>query len=147
MRHHESYAIGDGLVRPVRSFGQAAEPGDEHAITALVDRYYAAAATQDSKTACELISGILREAIPEEYGAPPGPLYLRGVTTCEELLSIVFRRFHTALTSPLRVTGVRTHGNQALALLAWKRFPPGFIEALRERGGWKIQTPLAAPIP
>jgi hypothetical protein len=127
-------------------FGQPASASDGRAITALVQHYYAAAAAEDGTKACGLTYYILAESIPEQYGHPPGPLYLRGLGTCQAVLSAVFRRFHAQLAQPPQVAGVRAKGKHTYALLRWAKLPPGFIEVRREGRAWKIDQVLAAPL-
>jgi hypothetical protein len=45
------------------------------------------------------------------------------------------------------VTAVRIGGEHADALLGWRALPAGFIEARREGKAWKLEQPLAAPLP
>jgi hypothetical protein len=139
----------DGDDGAVRYFGHEASVSDREAITTLVQHYYAAVAARDGVRACSLIHYILAESVPEDYGRPPGPLYLRGVTSCGALLSLVFKRFHAQLEKPPRVTGVRVNGSGRLAyaLLDWRTLPAGYMEARREGGRWKINRVLAAPMP
>jgi hypothetical protein len=114
---------------------------------ALVGHYYAAAAAEDGAGACALTYFILVETLPEDYGGPPGPQYLRGATTCQAVLSRVFAHFHARLTRPMTVTGVRVDGALAYAVLGSTTMAPGYMEARRERGAWKIDRALAAPLP
>jgi hypothetical protein len=136
----------DGDDAAVRGYGHAASAADAQAVSAVVRRYYAAAAAQDARTACALTYYILAESLPEQYGGPPGPLYLRGAGSCQAVLSIVFRRFHAQLVQPPTVTGVRVNGELAYALLGWTALPAGYIEARREGRAWKIDKVLAAPL-
>jgi hypothetical protein len=131
----------------VTGYGHAASARDAREITALVQRYYAAAAAEDGARACGLTYYILAESIPEDYGRPPGPRYLSGAGTCQAVLSIVFKRFHVQLAEPPRVRAVRVNGTLAYALLDWTTLPAGYIEARREGGTWKIDRVLAAPLP
>jgi hypothetical protein len=132
---------------PVRSFGHAADASEAQAIATLVGRYYAAAATGNGVSACALLYYIVAESLPEDYGRPPGPLYLKGADTCPALMSRVFAHFHAQLSSPPTVTAVRVDGDRAYALLGWKSLPAGFIEARREGRVWKLNAPLATPLP
>lgn len=140
-------AYFDGDDGAVRYFGQAASAHDAQAITALVSRYYAAAAAADGTKACALLYYILVESLPEQYSRPPGPRYLSGARICRAVLSRVFEHFHTQLAAPPTVTAVRVSGDRADALLGWTTLPAGFIEARREGDVWKIDAPLAAPLP
>jgi hypothetical protein len=137
----------DSDDRGVRSFGHAASAPDRRALTALVQRYYAAAAAENGAKACNLTYFILVETIPEDYARPVGPRYLSGAKTCQAVLSLVFEHFHTQLTQPMEVTGVRVSGNMAYVLLGWTTMPAGFMEAKREGKAWKIDRVLAAPLP
>jgi hypothetical protein len=128
-------------------FGRPAGVSDRSAITALVRRYYAAAASEDGAEACTLLYFILAESTPEQYGRAPGPRYLQGADTCQAVLSRVFAHFHAQLTEPPHVTAVRVSGDRGDALLAWTTLRAGFIEVRREGRAWKIDRVLAAPLP
>jgi hypothetical protein len=125
----------------------AASAAEKRAITALVKRYYTVAAAGDGATACSMIYSTLVEAIPEDYGQAPGPVYLRGGKTCQAVMSLLFRHFHSQLTGAIEVTGVRVKGNHALALLGSKTVPASMINMERERGAWKIDELLGVPLP
>ncbi|HEX4115898.1 MAG TPA: hypothetical protein VHY18_08495 [Solirubrobacteraceae bacterium] len=139
-----SFDADDG---PVRSFGHAAGAREAQAITTLVRSYYAAAATGSGAKACALLYYLVAESLPEDYGRPPGPLYLKGADSCPVLMSRVFAHFHTQLASPPTIVAVRVNGDRAYALLGWTDLPAGFIEARREGGSWRINVPLATPLP
>lgn len=140
-----AYLDGDDGV--VSDFGHAASAQDARAITTLVGRYYNAASAADGARACALMFYILAESVAERYAQPPGPRYLAGLRTCPAVLTRVFARFHTQLATPPSVTAVRVEGDQAYALLGWRALPAGYIEARREGRAWKIDEPLAAPLP
>jgi hypothetical protein len=131
----------------IRYYGHAASAADARAIMALVKRYYAAAAAGDGATVCALTRPIVAETMPENYGQPPGPRYLRGASTCAAVLSIVFKHFHDKLTVPVRVTNVRVSGDRADVLLGFKTLQAGEIKMRRERGSWKIDGLLAVALP
>jgi hypothetical protein len=131
----------------IRHFGHVASAADARAIRGLVGRYYAAAAAGDGKGACALTRPLSRETIPEEYGRPPGPPYLRGVSTCARLLSLVFGRFHALLSVPPQVQAVRVEGDHADALVGFRAIAAGLVKARRERGVWEIEGLLASPLP
>lgn len=137
----------DGDDNSVRYFGRAANPGEASAITTLVKRYYSAAAAMNSSAACALTYYISVETIPEEYGQPPGPLYLRGAHTCQAVLAIVFKHFHAELTQPVMVMGVRVDGNHADALVGFRALPAGFVQARLEGNTWKVEGLLATALP
>jgi ketosteroid isomerase-like protein len=131
----------------IRSYGYVASATDASAITALVERYYAAAAEGDGVKACALTYRFDVETLPEKYGRPPGPRWLHGANTCQALLARVFQHFHGSLTAPVVVTSVRVDGSHADALVGFRTLPAGFVKARREGGAWKIDGLLAAPLP
>jgi hypothetical protein len=137
----------DGDDGAVSDFGHAAGARDTRAITTLVRRYYAAAAAGDGARACALLYYLVAESLPEEYARPPGPLYLKGADSCPALMSRVFAHFHAQLASPPTVTALRVSGDRADALLGWKTLPAGFIEARLEGRVWRLEQPLALPLP
>lgn len=137
----------DGDDGEIRYHGHAASAADVRAITALVKRYYEAAAARDGATACALTYYIATETLPEQYGQPPGPLWLRGANTCPTLLTRVFKHFHRQLTVPVVVTAVRVSGGRADALVGFRTLPAGFVEVRREGISWKIDGLLATALP
>lgn len=141
---NKSYYDGDDSA--ISASGRAASPAEERAIAALVKRYYAAAAASDGAKACRLIYSTLEEAIPEDYGQPPGPAYSRG-KTCAVVMSKTFAHAHSQLAGGFAVTGVRVEGKEAHALLGSRTLPASFILLRRERGAWKIYELLGQPLP
>jgi hypothetical protein len=136
----------DGDDGAIRGFGNAAIAAERRAIAALVKRYYAAAAASDGAKACPLIYSTLEEAIPEDYGQPPGPAYARG-KTCAVVMSKLFGHAHSQLAGRFEVTGVRVEGREARALLGSSTVPASFVVVKRERGAWKIGALLGEPLP
>jgi hypothetical protein len=137
----------DGDDGNIRYYGQAASTSDARAIMTLLTRYYAAAATEDGARACALTYFLDVETLPEQYGQPPGPLWLRGAKTCPAVLSRVFRHFHSLLTPRVEVTAVRVSGDRADVLVGFTTLPAGFVKARREGGVWKIDGLLAVALP
>ncbi len=138
------YDSDDGSIR---YGGHAADAADAQALAALLTRYYAAAAAGDGASACRLTYYIDVETLPEQYGQPPGPRWLRGSSTCPALLTRVFKHFHSQLSVPVVVTGVRVSGDRAEVLVGFKTLPAGVVKARREGRSWKIDGLLAAPLP
>ncbi|HEY5192440.1 MAG TPA: hypothetical protein VIJ39_01050 [Solirubrobacteraceae bacterium] len=131
------------------TYGHEASPADKRAITALVKRYYAAAAADNGAQACTLIYSIFEEAIPEDYGQPPGPPGLSG-KTCTVVLSKLFRQVPgqpAAVLASTQVTGVRVNGRKGLVLLHSRTMPEGEITVERELGSWKVASLIGSPSP
>ena len=123
-------------------FGRAATNAERLQITALVRRYYAAAAAHDGRTACSLIYSTYAEAIPEDFGtSPPGPSYARGAT-CAVVTSKVFEHFHSRLAlglPKLKVARVRVKGHQGIAILSFgAALPQREIRVEREARNWRV---------
>jgi hypothetical protein len=141
---NKGYYDSDDSV--ISASGKAASAAQKRTIAALVKRYYAAAAASDGAKACPLIYSTLEEAIPEDYGQPPGPSYSRG-KTCAVVMSKTFAHAHSQLAGGFAVTGVRVEGREARALLGSRTLPASFILLRRERGAWKISELLGQPLP
>jgi hypothetical protein len=136
----------DGDDGAIRGFGHAAIAPEEGASAALDTRYSGAAAASDGARACPLIYSTFEEAIPEDYGQPPGPAYARG-KTCAVVMSKLFKHAHSQLAGGFEVTGVRVKGGEARVLLGSRTVPAGFVTVRRERGAWKIEALLGEPLP
>ncbi len=134
----------------VFGFGQAASPADRQAVTALIERYYAAAAAEDGAKACSMIYVTLAEAVPEDYGtSPPGPAYMQG-KTCPAILTLLFKHFHAQLAAGLpllKVTRVRLEHRHGLAVLSFGKMPERQIAVRRERHTWKLEALLDSELP
>jgi hypothetical protein len=136
-------------AKVITEYGQEASPADKKAITALVKRYYAAAAADDGATACSLIYSPLSESVAEDYGQAPGPASLAG-KTCQVVMSKLFRQVPGQPSSVLattEVTGVRVKGRKGYALLRSKAIPEGDISVERELGTWKVVTLIGGALP
>jgi hypothetical protein len=123
------------------NFGRAANASDRRAVTALVKRYYAAALAEDGTGACSMIYSTLAEAVPEDYGQVPGPLYMRGAKTCPAALVLMFKHFHMQLAAEvpkLVVTRVRLIERHGFAFLGFGTLPERKIDIAREGHAWKI---------
>ncbi|HEY5194644.1 MAG TPA: hypothetical protein VIJ39_12330 [Solirubrobacteraceae bacterium] len=117
-----------------------------HAITAVVEHYFAAAAASNGARACSLITSTFVHVIPEDYGQAPGPAYARG-NTCPVVTAKVFAHIHSQLADPVKVVAVRVNGGRAQALLGSKAIPASMIALQREHGAWKIDSLLGLPLP
>lgn len=124
-------------------FGQAAAAPDRRAVTALIKRYYAAALAGDGASACTMLYSTLAESIPEDYGGPAGPEFMRGATSCRAGLERMFKHEHArlALIVPrLTVTHLRLIGHHGTAILGFGRFPERELLVAREGHVWRISA-------
>jgi hypothetical protein len=143
---HENMGYFDSDDDAARNFGHAARPSDKRAITALVERYYAAAAAANGATACALTYWILAGSIAEDYGQPPGPAYLHG-NTCAIVMTKLFQHDHARLATSMEIVAIRLRGAQANVLLGSATLPASFLSLRRERGVWKVYNLYPAQLP
>jgi hypothetical protein len=146
---NKSNSYYDRDDKSVRGFGQAASAVDAQAVTAVVRRYFAAAAAQDGTTACSLVVSDLARAVPEDLGRSPGPPYARG-NTCAVVMSKMFKENRpqlTAYAAMLKVTGVRLKGDRGLAVLGFRTLPGRQIGVTREGDVWKLAALLDSELP
>ena len=130
-------------------YGRAASSAERQALTAVVERYYAAAAAADGRVACSLLALAFAKSIPEDYGrgGGSGPAYLRG-KTCSAVMSLLFKHEHRQLSDKIEVTDVRIKGREALALLGTKTEHASYLILEHQRGGtWGIVGLLASVLP
>lgn len=129
----------------VLDFGSPATPADRHEITALITRYYASASDEDGATACSLILSSVAKSVPEDYGRGAGPSYLRGGTTCQAVVSRLFKYLHHRMVRAfrtLRVTQVRLKTRGGYAVLLFQKPPEHEIAVVRQNGTWKVASLL-----
>ncbi|HEX3548397.1 MAG TPA: hypothetical protein VHU62_17805 [Mycobacterium sp.] len=119
-------------------FGHAADAADLRESTALLTRYFAAAATGDGHTGCALLLPFVAEALPEQDAPTP---QLRH-SSCAVVLSRLFAMRHALLAvkhTSLRVAAVRVQGDRALAVLDFPAIPE--VRQMTERrvgGRWRL---------
>jgi hypothetical protein len=135
---HTRYDSDD---KKVLDFGHAVSASDRAPLTALIRRYYAAAAAQDGAKACSMLYSVYAETLPEDYGAsPPGPAYARG-TTCAAVMTKVFTHSHKQIVArlpKLEVSRIRIEGRHGIAILRFGAMSAQEIQLEREGRSWKI---------
>jgi hypothetical protein len=143
----DSNGLYDGDDGPALDYGHTANSKDLHTITALVTRYFAAAATEDGATACSLLYSIVAESVVESYGHTPS---LRG-STCASVMSKLFRQHRKELTldnTTIKVITVKEEGDKALTVLHFATSREARkIPEHREGSSWKILELLDSPLP
>jgi len=133
----------------VLHYGHATNAQDRRTITALVKRYFAAAARQDGASACSMIASSLANSVAETLGGKAGPAYSRG-NTCAAVMSKLFYHYHRQLAaheSQLEVTAVRLDGPKGIAVLGFKTLPGRQLHVARENAVWKIDALLDLELP
>ena len=131
-------------------FGHAANAANRRVVTAVIKRYYTAAAAGNGAIACSMMYSRLAKEIPDVYGqSPPGPPALRG-KTCAVVMSKLFEQRHHQLVTDdatLNVTGVLVEGERGLVLLRFEETPKRHIFVQLERGSWKVNMLIDAGPP
>lgn len=132
----------------ILAYGHAANGADKRTITAVVKRYYAAAATGDGAKACAMLAPKFAESVAEDYGrGSTGPSYLQGGTTCPAVMMLLFQHSHAEVADPFDVTGVRLGDNHAYALLGSRVTVASYITLERRRGAWRIGALIGLTLP
>jgi hypothetical protein len=137
----------DGDDNSVLRYGHRARGAERKEIVSVIDRYFAAAAAEDGATGCSLTFSLLADALPEDYGHAPGPLYLRGDKNCGVILTAIFKHQHSELVQPVKVTEVRISEHRGLAVLGSPTLPASETELRSELGSWKIDRVLTQRVP
>jgi hypothetical protein len=134
----------------VLDFGHPADASDARQITALVKRYYAAAAAEEGARACSMLYSTFAEAVPEDYGkSPPGPSFARG-TTCPAVMTAMFKHFHSHLVArlpKLQVYRVGVNERQGEVVLRFGSLPEREIHVDREGHTWKVVALIDSALP
>lgn len=121
-------------------FGHPAGARDARLVTALVKRYYAAAAHEQGAVACGLLYSVIAESLPQTYGGPGGSPSLRG-DTCATVLTKLFAQLHQRFSdgTTVRVASVRVAFNRATVRIGFAGMKPArYTAAHRERAAWKM---------
>jgi hypothetical protein len=143
-----SYDFPDGDDRAALVYGRPPSAAARRAIATVVRRYYAAASVDDGATACALLLPGIARSVPEDYGrAGRGPPYLRGASTCQSGLAMLFEHFHGELTGAVDVVRVGVRGGTARAVLSSRTMPASSAFLTRQDGSWKLLGLLAQPLP
>lgn len=130
----------------ILSFGHTASAADRRTVTAVVRRYYRAAAAGDGRTACALLLPSIASVAALNYGRGAGPSYLRGAETCQAVMVRLFKQSHDELSAPVTVTGVLIRGENAYTLLGSTKMRASYITLLHEHGAWKIDELLGGRV-
>jgi hypothetical protein len=121
----------------VLNFGHV-DASDSQIITTLVSRYFAAAAAEDGKEACSLLTPFVAETVVEQDGHTAG---LRG-SSCAVVMSKLFTHHHRELagnSANLKVMRVGVEGDRARVALEFPEIPVvRQITARREGNRWTI---------
>lgn len=137
----------DGDDNSVLRYGHRAHGAERKEIVSVVNRYFAAAAAEDGAMGCSLTFSLVADALPEDYGHAPGPLYLRGDKNCRVILTAIFKHQHSELVQPVKVTEVRVSQRRGLAVLGSPTLPASETELRDELGSWKIDRVLSQRLP
>lgn len=134
----------DSETGTVRTYGHEAPEPERSMLSALVKRYFKAAAAADGVTGCRLLEPGMARGMPVDYGRL-GPSYMRGPGGCGAILARLFRHDHAELLAKdreLKIVGVRTGGGLAFVLLHFPGLPERQIPVERQDGSWRVEKLL-----
>lgn len=124
----------------LKAYGTPATSADRRAVSALVKRYYLAAAAEDGATACSLLTSALANSVAGGVDRSASS----AVGGCGPSMSLLLRQQHRSLTArepaTMVVIGVYLKGDLGLALLGFRRIPESTILVEREARVWKIDA-------
>lgn len=143
----ESYDFPDSDDRATFAYGHRPSTTEARAISGVVRMYYAAASAGDGSAACGLLLPSFASSLPESYGGPGGPSYLRGGSTCAAIMSGLFRTFRSELGEAITVVEVRVAGDRAQVVIGSRRMRASSISLARAGGAWKVADIIGQPLP
>lgn len=141
-----SYRFPDRDDRGIFSYGRAPSASQKQAITALVVRYYGAAARGDGSAACSMLEPSLKSAVVEDYGSGAGPAYLRA-SSCQGVMAKLFDHYRSELTGTPEVRVVRVYAGHAQAVIASRRMVASYIQLQRVGSAWALANIFGQPLP
>lgn len=131
----------------IAQFGQPAPASMQRDLSALVRRYYKAAARLDGATACSMLSAFTAQELTENSHQQAGP---HG-HVCARVLGTIFARERHRLVNEaasLNVAAVRTDGRRSVVLLHFATTPAPHHIALRRSGSrWSLLEVQASAMP
>lgn len=134
----------------ILDYAKAANATNKRKITALVKRYYLAAAAEDGSRACSMLFRPVAKAVPEDQGtSPPGPAYMQG-KTCPAVVTLMFKHFHDQIMTELpalKVTRVRLEHDHGLVVLTFGAMPERQTSVHREGYSWKMSALIDSEMP
>lgn len=132
----------------VREFGRAATGAEAGKMTALLKRYYDAAASSSGVRACSMLYSVAAKEIVEE--ASPNSEDTRA-NTCSAAMSKRFAATHrqfVAEQASLKAVRFRTDGLNGRVMLRFSGFAQARLMDLRfVDGRWKVARPVDGPMP
>lgn len=143
-RHNDRDNDGDHNSDDGRvvGLGHPADAADFASSAALVEHYFADAATENGTAACRLLVPFIAESVVEQIGNTP---QTRG-KTCGAVLAKLFALRHTELAAKqatMHIEAVRVQGVHALAIIRFSSIPVS--QQMTERwvsGRWLLLSVL-----
>lgn len=123
-------------------FGHAGSAQDMEAVSALLGRYYRAAATGDGRKACALLYWLFVETTVEEHNSGK---HGRARLTCAQIAAKTFRQHHDELvedTKAIDLTILRVKGKRGLARVRFGPTRERLVPVELDRAEWRMGTLL-----
>lgn len=136
-RKHIAPAESDDTLF-LETYGKKVDRTDQRTVTALVKRYYAAAAAADGTATCSMLDSSLIAGLAQgQSQTAPG-----ASASCAVIATSLLKQRHTRLAADdagsMIVIQVRARGNLGLAVVGFKTTPISEILLKHEQGTWKI---------
>lgn len=143
----ESYRFPDADDRPVFAGGHAPSSRRLATISALVERYYAAARRGDGRQACSLLLPSVARSAPEDLGGSAGPVYLRGSTSCAAVAEKLFAHSRGELSEAPKLFALRLDGEEAQVVMSSRKMRASDVRLTRQAGKWWLSELTGRPLP
>lgn len=145
-RGESTHGYRDADDASVLARGRAAGAAEAATLAGVAERYFAAAAARDGAAACALLIPSVASAVPEGYGRPPGPDYLRG-GTCAAVMTRLFEHYHAKYAGAGRATSERLVGAQAFVFVGSRTMPALYLTLEREGQAWRVVGLVGTTLP
>ena len=126
--------------------GHAPSAVEAAALAAVAKRYFAAAAARDGAAACALLVPGMASSVPEDYGRPPGPAYLRGAS-CAAVMTRLFEHERAKYAGATQVTSERLAGPQAWVFVGSRTMTARYLTLEREGRSWRVVGLVGTTLP
>jgi|HubBroStandDraft_3_1064219.scaffolds.fasta_scaffold144276_2 hypothetical protein len=133
--------------RLLSEYGSPAGKAEKQAITAVVKRYFAAAAAGDGATACSLLTPSFVAGVVENAGTSAQDATAGCASSVSRLLAGQHEQLAEDEVATMVVIDVRIKHDFALAVLGFKNAPEAEILLQRDGHAWKLAALFDSELP
>ncbi len=145
-RGESTHGYRDPDDASVLAGGRAPGAVEASELAVVAKRYLAAAAARNGAAACALLVPSMASSVPEDYGRPPGPDYLRGAT-CAAVMTRLFEHEHAKYAGVAQVTSERLVGPQAWVFVGSRTMTARYLTLEREGRAWRVTGLVGTTLP